>query len=140
MRKHHSIILPNDFQHTDHIRHFNINPSLIIFDISCIDFHFDSHLPFYNKYNPRDIIETVASVPIYSDYDYAVLNEIESRFTIEELDQFDFDFTDLLVSNVVTWFYEYLNTYLPDNVDNYLFACWLDKYHNEIMMKKHDLY
>lgn len=137
-----SLILPNTFRATAHQPSFqyNTSPSFVILDISTIDFHFDDRIGLYKFYPPRAIVETVSSIPVYSDYDWAVIGEIEHRLTEADLDKLDFDMVDLLVSNVVTWFYEYLNIYLPDNVDSYVFDRWLDMRHNELVMKRHDLY
>lgn len=140
MRKYNGNYIPIAKHYRNAVIDYNTSPKIIIFDISIIDFHFDINNYFYSKYSPRDIIETVASIPVYLDYDDHIVHQMETRFSLDELDQLDLSMTDLLVSNVVTWFYEYFNSYLPDNIDSYLFDRWLDPRHNEIVMKRHDLY
>lgn len=141
MKRGRSLILPNNFRTLTHQPTFqySVSPKILILDISAIDFHFDNNFPLYRFYPPRAIIETVASVPVYEDYDQAVVNEMEYRIPPEELDKLDITMADFLISNVVTWFYEYVNLYLPDNIDNYIFDRWLDMRHNELVMKRHDL-
>ena len=140
MKRHHGLILPYNFRSVQPKFTYSDSPKFLILDISSIDFHFDFNIDLYQYYSPRDIIQTVASIPVYSDYDQAVVDEIEFRLPPHELDRMDFTMMDFLISNVVTWFYEYLNLYLPDNIDNYMFDRWLDTRHNELVMKRHDLY
>lgn len=140
MRRPSAFILPPNFNKPQPTVQYRDAPKILILDISSIDYHFDENIHLYRFYPPRDIIQTVASIPVYSDYDQAVVDEIEYRVPQSDLDYMDFTVTDLLISNVVTWFYEYMNLYLPDNIDNYLFDRWLDIRHNELVMKRHDLY
>lgn len=140
MKKRHGLILPPNFNTCQPTFSYNTSPKFVILDISTIDFHFDKNNSFYRFFPARDIIEIVASIPVYSDYDPAIVNEIEHRFPPDEIDKMDISMTDFLVSIVVTWFYEYMNLYLPDNIDSYVFEKWLDKHRNEIVMRRHDIY
>lgn len=115
------------------------SPQFLVLNISWVDYHFDHNNLFYHKLPPRDIIEIVASIPTYVDYDDAIVNQIELRFDEDEHNLLTFDLTELLVSNVVTMFYEFMHDYIPDNIESYLFKEWADLRHNELIMIRQDI-
>lgn len=115
------------------------SPKFLVLNISWVDYHFDHTSLFYRKFPPRDIIEIVAHIPTYVDYDQAIVDQIETRFSTVEHNVMNFELTELLVSNVVTMFYEFMHEYIPDNIESYLFQNWADLQRNELIMVRQDI-
>ena len=114
-------------------------PSVVILDVSWIDYHCDYGNWFYKKFPPRDIIETIASVAILEDYDPIFWSEVESRFDDDEIQSIDLFTVEIIVQSLVEYFYNQLECYVPNApIEGYVFDCWLDK--NSILMvkKKHN--
>lgn len=112
------------------------SPEILIMDVTWVDYFFDHTGLFYNKFPPRDIIEVVTHIPTYMDYESAITDELEVRFSLNEHDQLPIDLTELLVMNVVTMFYDYMNEFIPDSIESYIFLRWVDRRRNEIIMTR----
>ena len=114
------------------------SPMIIVMDVTWVDYHFDHTNFFYNKFPPRDIIEVVAHIPTYVDYDSAIVDEMENRFNINEQELLDLHLTELLVTNVITMFYENLQECIPDSIESYIFKQWVDFRRNDIVLVRQD--
>lgn len=115
------------------------SPQYLVLNVSWVDYQFDHGNLFYRKLPPRDIIEIVANIPTYVDYDQAIVDQIEVRFEPDEHNLLDLELTELLVTDVVTMFYEFMQGYIPDNIESYLFKEWTDLRRNELIMVRQDI-
>lgn len=106
---------------------YSAEPSIVVLDVSWIDYQCDASNWFYTKFPPREILETIARVEVYTDYDPIFWGEVESRLTDDEIQAIDLQVVEVLIESLISYFYQYLESFIPKYENGYVFDQWLDR-------------
>lgn len=112
------------------------NPYAVVVDVAWLDYHCRSDNWLFNRYPIRQLLATVTAVPIYCNYDQIVWDEIDTLFSEEEKEAMDFFTVEIILEKIISLFYDYLNTVIPQADTSYTFDRWADN--NTLVLLRED--
>ena len=83
---------------------------------------------FFSMYPIRDLIELLLTIPYGVDIDDFIWKEIETRFSVNELDLVDQDVIEIVIDTVDARINLMLSRYLDVDKYNYVFYKWIDPF------------